>query len=133
MLPSSWWKRYVKARKVSELQWDLNVDLGCRVRNLGRGYRGAQTANTSQACLLPATAPVYSSGPAISLPTSLPSSQMYNPTRRALHPKPVYHRTSSHASLHPGSSLPLKEIGYNPLCRRTLSCHNSVTGGGASR
>lgn len=123
----------MKVLQVSELQWDLNVALGCRVRDLGGGYRGARTANTSQAYLSPASAPVYSSGPGISLPTSLPSSQTYNSTRRALHPKPAYHRTSSHASLHPGSSLPLKEIGYNPLFRRTLSCHNSVTGGGASR
>lgn len=82
----------------SELKWDLDVDPGGRVRNLGGRYRGAQMTNTSQAYLCLAPAPVYSSGPGISLPTS----QTYNPIRLVPYPRPAYQGTSLLHFLTPG-------------------------------
>ena len=51
----------------------------------------------------------------------------------ALHPKPVYQRTSLTHFPAPGSSLPLKETSHDPLLRRTQSRQDSGPGGGVFR
>lgn len=74
---------------------------------MGGRYRGAQTTNTSQACLCLTPAPVYSSDPRKSLPTS----QTYSPLGLVPHPRP--------ADQGAGPSIPCTQ---DPLCPRRKWC-----------